>query len=72
MKLRIEIDKRRGRNVHIVLRGVAGDGTGVDDSAVFAGYVEVCKAFGERQDPRNESVFDSIKAGDRPLAAYAV
>jgi len=72
MKLRIEIDKRRGRNIHIVLRGIAGDGAGIDGSAVFAGYVEVCKAFRDRQDQPNAVDFDVVKAGDRPLAAYAV
>lgn len=72
MKLRIEIDKSCGRNVHIVLRGIAGDGAGFDDPEMFIRYVEVCKAFGERHDPRNQDVFDIIRAGDRPLAASAI
>jgi hypothetical protein len=72
MKLRIEIDKRYGRNVHVLLRGVAGDSTGCDDSEIFTRYVEVCKAFGEGQYLRNEAVFDVFKAGARDLAASAV
>ena len=71
MKLRIEIDKTCGRNIHIVLRGVAGNGAGFDASEMFNRYVEVCKAFNEGQDPRNEAFFDLANAGDRSLAVSA-
>ena len=72
MKLRIEIDKNRGRNVHIVLRGVAGESTGYDDAGMFARYIEVCRAFDNGQYPRNDAVFDAVRAGERPLATSAV
>jgi hypothetical protein len=68
MKLRIEIDKSCGRNVHIVLRGIAGDSTGVNDAEIYARYIEVYKAFGDGQYPRN----DAVRSGERPLAASAI
>ena len=43
MKTQIEVYQVRGGNVHIVLRGRAGDGP--DDPDVFAQYLEVCQAF---------------------------
>ena len=60
MKLRIEIEKRRGRNLHVILQGVAGEGTVYDDSGMFAMYLEVCKAFTGGQDPLAEAALDNV------------
>ena len=68
MKLRIEIDKSCGRNVHIVLRGIAGDSVGYDDAEMFARYIEVCRAFGDGQYPQNDADISS----ERPLATSAI
>ena len=72
MRLRIEIDKRYGRNVHVLLQGVAGECTDFDDLDMFHKYVEVCKAFDEGQGMLYEAVFDVVKAGVKDLAASAV
>jgi len=45
MKTQIEIYQVRGRNVHVVLRGRAGDGADSDEPDVFARYLEACQAF---------------------------
>ena len=54
MKTQIEVYQVRGGNVHIVLRGRAGDGT--DDPDVFARYLEVCQAFAPGLAPLPEAI----------------
>jgi hypothetical protein len=45
MNTQIEIYQVRGGNMHVVLRGRAGEGAGPDDPDVFARYLEACQAF---------------------------
>ncbi len=45
MKLQLEIYQYRNRNVQVVLRGQGKVTGALDDSDVFAKFVEVCQAF---------------------------
>jgi hypothetical protein len=48
MSMQIEISQCRGRNVHVVLRGRAKGEANLSDSEVFARYINICRAFGEK------------------------
>ncbi len=54
MKLQIDIYQRRGRNMHVVLRGRAGSEASFGESDVFAKYTEVCQEFTRRHTPLSE------------------
>ncbi len=62
MKLQIEIYQRRGRNIHVVLRGRAGGEASFDDSDVFAKYTEVCQEFARRHAPLPEAFATAFDA----------
>ncbi len=62
MGMQIEISQRRGRNMHIVMRGRSGDEASLDDSEVFAKHIEVCQAFAQKQTPLPEVLEDAFDA----------
>ena len=62
MKLQIDIYQRRGRNMHVVLRGRAGGEASFGDSDVFAKYLEICQEFTRSHTPLpevSEAAFDA-------------
>jgi hypothetical protein len=69
MKFKIEIEKRPDRNAHVILGGVAGEGTDYDNSKTFKLYIELCRAFAERHDTQVSAVFDYVRAINRAPSA---
>ena len=69
MKFKIEIKKRPDRNTHVILRGVAGEGTDYDNYKTFNLYIELCRAFAERHDTQVSTVFDYVRTVNRSSTA---
>lgn len=64
MKLQIDIYQRRGRNMHVVLRGRAGGEASFGDSDVFARYLEICQEFTKIHTPQPEVFVAAFDAED--------
>ena len=71
MKTQIEIYQRRGGNVHVVLRGRAGDGACPDEPDVFARYLEVCQAFAPGLAPLPEVITAAFDGEDEARSPFA-
>ena len=72
MSMHIEISQCRGRNVHVVLRGRAEVEANPGDPDVLARYIDICRAFGERNTTPPSMFEAALKAAGQAAAMSLV
>ena len=72
VRLKIEVEHRAGRNAHVILQGITGEGTASDNADMLEKYFEICNAFMDIRPLQPSGLPVHVETDRQPLAASVI